>query len=325
MYCPSVSSTTSDRWYLGIRRVIVPTVRVKSIEKICSSLISCILSAFAPYDIILFLGVAPVMFAWIPRLTGKKLIINIDGLEWKRRKWGRIGSWYLKLSERLAHVFCHAFVADSRAIRDYIRAEYGRDAVYIPYGAIAGRHEDESVLARYGLRNGGYFLQVCRLEPENNTDVVIREYAAVTTDMPLVIIGDAPYADAYKKRLHENADERVRFLGGVYGHDYDVLRSNAFCYIHAHEVGGTNPSLLEALAAGNCVLALDVPFNLEVLGDAGRSFSKEPGNLKAALEDLLVHHEVMAAYRQKAVRRIEEHYSWDRVIRDYDRLFRSAL
>jgi glycosyltransferase involved in cell wall biosynthesis len=321
VYCPSSSSSTDDRWYQGIRRIIVPSIHKKALEKISSSFFSCVHTAFSRYDIILFLGVAPALFAWLPRLTGKKLIMNIDGLEWKRRKWGRFASGYLKLSERFADAVCHTFVADSRAIQDYIKAEYGRDSAFISYGAIPGQYEDESVLAKYGLKKGGYFIQVCRLEPENNTDVVIREYNSVLTDMPLVVVGDAPYADSYKKKLYDMADGRVRFLGGVYGHEYDVLRSNAYCYIHAHEVGGTNPSLLEALAAGNCVIVLDVPFNLEVIGEAGLSFSKEPGSLKAVLMNLLTHPDVISDLRQKAVHRILEHYTWDSVISDYEKLF----
>jgi glycosyltransferase involved in cell wall biosynthesis len=323
VYCPSSSSSTDERWYQGIRRVIVPTIQMKALEKISSSFFSCVHAAFTRYDIILFLGVAPALFAWLPRLTGKKLIMNIDGLEWKRRKWGRFASGYLKLSERFANTVCHEFVADSQAIQDYIKAEYGRDAAFISYGAVPGRYEDESVLTQYGLKKGGYFIQVCRLEPENNSDVVIREYNTVSTDMPLVIVGDAPYADAYKKMLHDMAGGRVRFLGGVYGHEYDVLRSNAFCYIHAHEVGGTNPSLLEALAAGNCVIVLDVPYNLEVIGEAGLSFSKEPGSLKAALENVLTHPEMIPDLRQKAVNRIQKHYTWDSVINEYEKLFRN--
>jgi glycosyltransferase involved in cell wall biosynthesis len=322
VYCPSSSSSTDERWYLGIRRVVVPAIPMKALEKISSSFFSCVHAACARYDIILFLGVAPALFAWLPRLTGKKLVMNIDGLEWKRRKWGRFGAGYLKLSERFADAVCHAFVADSHAIQDYIKAEYGREAVFISYGAVPGRYEDEPILAKYALRKGGYLIQVCRLEPENNTDLVIREYNMVKTDMPLVVVGDAPYADAYKKMLHDMADSRVRFLGGVYGHEYDVLRSNAFCYIHAHEVGGTNPSLLEALAAGNGVIVLDVPFNIEVIGEAGLSFSKEPGSLRAVLENLLAHPDVIHELRQKAVHRILKHYTWENVINGYERLFR---
>lgn len=325
VYCPSASSTTNERSYRGIRRVIVPTIKMKTLEKMSSSCISCMHAAFGHYDIILFLGVAPAMFAWLPRITGKKLVMNIDGLEWQRRKWGRFAAKYLKLSEQIANIFCHMFVADSRAIQEYVKNEYQREAVFIAYGAIPGKHRDEAVLAKYGLREKGYFLQVCRLEPENNTDIIIREYNKVATDMPLVILGDAPYADEYKKKLYTMADSRVKFLGGVYGHDYNVLRSCAFTYLHAHEVGGTNPSLLEALAAGNCVAVLDVPYNLEVIGSAGLSFSKDEGSLKSLIEMLLVNPQIVDDMRVNSVKRIEENYRWDLIISKYEDLFRQML
>ncbi len=325
VYCPSVSSTISERSYKGIQRVIVPAIRAKSLEKISSSLLSCVHATFGDYDIIIFLGVSPAMFAWLPRLAGKKLVMNIDGLEWKRKKWGKIAAAYLKISERIANTICHIIVADSRVIRTYIGNEYLREAVYIAYGAIPGKYKDEAVLAKFGLKEKSYFLQVCRLEPENNTDLIIREYNRVSTDMPLVILGDAPYAHGYKKKLFAMADGRVKFLGGVYGHDYDVLRSCAFTYLHAHEIGGTNPSLLEALAAGNCVAVLDVPYNLEVIGNAGLSFSKEEGNLKSLIEMLLANPRIVDDMGSISVKRIEEHYRWDLIISGYEDLFRQIL
>jgi glycosyltransferase involved in cell wall biosynthesis len=176
-------------------------------------------------------------------------------------------------------------------------------------------------LDKYGLKKNGYFLQVCRLEPENNSDLVIREYGSVETNLPLVIVGDAPYSDSYKVRLKEMADPRVYFAGAVYGREYDVLRGNAFCYIHAHEVGGTNPSLLEALAAGNCVAVLDVPYNVEVTDNAGLAFSRERGSLSGLLQDLVDNPGRMEQLRHRAVERIRSHYSWETVIDAYEKLF----
>ncbi|MBA4390992.1 MAG: glycosyl transferase family 1 [Syntrophus sp. (in: bacteria)] len=325
VYCPAGSSTTDEREYHGIRRILIPNIPLKSFDKISSSLLSCFHAALSGCDIILLLGVAPAILAWLPRLTGKKLVVNIDGLEWKRKKWGKFASRYLKLSERLAVLFCHRTIADSEVIRRYVQNEYSKDSVYIAYGADPGVFEDEAVLERYGLKKHGYFLQVCRLEPENNSDIVIREYMQLKTEMPLVIVGDAPYSDNYKLALREMADERVKFLGAVFGENYNVLRSNSFCYIHAHEVGGTNPSLLEALAAGNCVVALDVTYNLEVIKDAGLSFSKEPGSLLAVFERLLTDPQLIRELRLRATERIREHYTWDKVISQYEGLFAQLL
>ncbi len=325
VYCPAGSSTTKEKKYKGVERIIVPNVPFKSLDKISSSVISCFHAAFSDCDIILFLGVAPAIFAWLPRLIGKKLIVNLDGLEWKRKKWGGLGASYLKLSEWLASIFCHRIIADSQVIQKYVYKQYNKTASFIAYGADIGVFENEEVLKRYGLKKNGYFLQVCRLEPENNSDIIIREYLQLKTEMPLVIVGDAPYSDNYKQKLHGMADERVKFLGAVYGDDYNVLRSNAFCYVHAHEVGGTNPALLEALAPGNCVVVLDVPYNLEVIGDAGLSFSKEPGSLLAVFEHLLKNPQLIKSMREKAVERIREHYTWEKIINQYQALFEQIM
>ena len=321
VYCSSSSCGDRDKVYKGIRRVMISNVALKSLDKFSSSFLSCLHSAFISYDVILFLGVGPVLFAWLPRGFGKKTVININGLEWKRQKWNRFASFYLRLSERLSGLFCHKLVTDSKGIQKYFKEAYGRQSAFIAYGADIGSVENEAVLTRYGLKKTAYFLQVCRLEPENNSHVVIEEYKKLDTHMPLAVLGDAPYADAYKKTLHKIANERVKFLGSVYGYDYDVIRSNAFCYIHAHEVGGTNPALLEALAAGNCVVVLDVPFNLEVIGSAGLSFSKEPGSLKDVLNSLLTHPEIIPRLRRLSTQRVEEHYTWDKVVNDYEKLF----
>lgn len=320
VYCPASSSTTDEKEYKGIKRTIIPNIPLKSLDKLSGSALSCLHAAFSGCDTILFLGVSPAVLAWVPRLTGRKLAINIDGLEWKRRKWGTFGAWYLKFSERIGCMLCHAIIADSMVLREYVREEYGREAVYIAYGADQCTAADEGVLSKHGLKKNGYFLQVCRLEPENNSDLVIREYGSVETDLPLVVVGDAPYSDSYKAKLKEMADPRVRFTGAVYGREYDVLRGNAFCYIHAHEVGGTNPSLLEALAAGNCVVALDVSYNVEVIGNAGLSFSRETGSLAGVLRDLAASPGRMEELRQKAVERIESHYSWRKIIDAYEEL-----
>jgi glycosyltransferase involved in cell wall biosynthesis len=321
VYCTSAYNHNQEPYYKGVHRHIVPTISIKSIDKIGASFLSCLHSTVANYHIILFLGVSPVLFSWIPRVFGKKTVINIDGLEWKRQKWNQFGSFYLKLSESLSGKLCNEVVTDSRAIQRYYKNAYGRDSCFIAYGADIRKIKDENVLRRFGLKKNNYFLQVCRLDPENNAHIVIREFAKIKTEMPLVILGSAPYSAKYIESLKKISDRRVRFLGGVYGYNYNVIRSNPFCYIHAHEVGGTNPALLEALAAGNCVLVLDVPYNLEVIGDVGLSFSKEEGSLAKRLQSLVDNPELANPFKHMAVERIREFYTWDKVIDQYERLF----
>ena len=325
IYCPSSYSQLSDQHYRGIRRVIIPNIALKSIDKLSSSFLSCIHSLRIDADVVLFLGVSPVLFALLPKLSGKKTVINIDGLEWKREKWNRLASSYLKLSESLSGIICDTVVTDSIAIQKYFRKQYGKDSTFIAYGADIGTVEDKTLLKRYGLEKDKYVLQVCRLEPENNSDLIIREYCQTDIDMPLVIIGSSPYGSSYLRELKRIADERVRFLGGVYGYDYNVLRSNPFCYIHGHEVGGTNPALLEALAAGNCVVVLDVAYNMEVIEGAGLSFSKDRGSLETVLKQIENCPDLREEMKQKSVERIQNNYTWEYIIDQYERLFLDLL
>jgi len=325
VYCPKSYSKVDTESYQGIRRILVPNIPSKSLDKLTSAFASTLLSCFQRHNAVLFLGVSPVMLGWLPKLFGKGTVINIDGVEWRRTKWSWTASAYLKFSEKLSGLVCDRVVADSREIQRYYKEAYGRDSVYIAYGADVGTTKAPEVLEKYGLAERQYLLQVCRFEPENNAHIVVREYAKLATDIPLVILGNAPYADEYILRVKQSADSRVRFLGAVYGQDYDVLRSNALCYVHAHEVGGTNPALLEALAAGNFVLALDVPFNTEVVADAGLTFSKTPGDLAAKLTTLLDGGYPVEEMRRRAVQRIEECYTWERIIEEYEALLREVV
>lgn len=321
VYCAADYSGTDDREYQGVKRVLIPTIRSKSLEKLSNSFLSCLHATVNPYDVILFLGVSPILFSWLGRASGKRLVINIDGLEWKRQKWTRFASKFLETCEALSGVMCHQVVTDSKVLQEYFRKRYGRESTYIAYGADAGLHEDDGSLRKYGLEKDKYLLQVCRLEPENNAHLVIEEYKRVDTGFPLVILGDAPHSDEYKLKLKALADPRVKFLGGVYGNEYNVIRSNPYCYIHGHEVGGTNPALLEALAAGNCVAVLDVPYNLEVIGPAGLAFSKEAGSLSSVLQTLLQDPQTISIYRERAVDQIKRYYTWDFIITEYENLF----
>ncbi len=324
VYCCSGYTNEGEGDYRGIKRIFLPTLKKKSLEKIIFTLLSLIHVAFRKADIVLMLGVSAAPFCFIPRIFGKKVAINIDGLEWRRAKWGKWVSLYLKLAERFAGITCNEVITDSRVIQDYYYKSYGKKIHYIAYGAeIVDRFNGEGI-KNYGLEKQKYILQVCRLEPENNPHFVIREFRKVRTDLKLIIVGDAPYSDGYIKSLKENGDKRIHFLGAVYGKDYKAIQSQAYCYIHGHEVGGTNPSLLEALGAGNCVLTLDVPYNLEVInqGEAGIPFSKREGDLCRKLQEIIDKPEVVAEYGRKGVQTIKENYTWGKIVSRYEEVFR---
>jgi len=322
IYCIASYCDSREKYYKKVKRVFIPAPKKKSLEKIIYTLLSFIHASFRRNDILLLLGVPGVIFSIIPKFFKKIIVVNIDGLEWKREKWNTFARWFLKISERLSGVFCDAIVTDSMAIQRYYFNRYRRKAHYIAYGADIIESVSSDILEQYGIGKRQYYLQVCRLEPENNSHIVIREFEKTKTKKSLVILGDAPYSDNYIKFIKKTNDPRIIFLGAIYGRRYKKIISNAYAYIHAHQVGGTNPALLEAMAAKNCVLVLNTPFNLEVIGESGYSFNNSDGNLARLIEFIDNNPDLANKFRKKAVKRINDCYTWAQVIREYEGLFR---
>jgi glycosyltransferase involved in cell wall biosynthesis len=313
---------SGDENYHGINRVWLPSIKRKALEKPLASLSSVMHAAAKRSDVILMLGVSPVLFSPVVRGLRQRLIVNVDGLEWKRRKWGKFGRGFLWFSEWMAAKTATTIVADAHGIADYYRRQFNRDSYYIPYGAPVDEPQrgDNEILEGFGLKPRGYVLQICRLEPENNADWAIEEYVSSSLDIPYVLVGDAPYGDVFEAKLRGLADNRVRLLGRVSGEPYRVLQRNALIYVHGHEVGGTNPSLLDALGAGNYILGIDVPFNREVLGQSGQAVSRQRGRLKEALEKSVEVPSWIESQRSVARQQVLARYQWPAVCRAYEEI-----
>lgn len=272
-------------------------------------------------DVILIFNSANSPLAVIPKVFGKKVIINIDGLEWKRAKWGKIARMYYKFAEFFSSVIADVIVSDAKAIEEYYLRKYKRRSVYIPYGAPNIESREQAILEKYGLKPDGYFFIGSRLEPENHQDMAVEAFQNVKTDKFLVVAGGANWESPYVKKLQKIRDKRIIFLGPVYeaGH-IEELHSNAYVYIHGNEVGGTNPALLKAMGSGNCIIAFDVPFNREVLGDAGLYF-KDVHELKRNIELLLENKDLLNSLRKRAKERALNLYKWEDVIDGYEKIF----
>lgn len=317
----------NDGYYPEITRVWLPTISVRFLEKVVSSLLAVIHVCFSKADAILSISVSPGLLLFLPRLFGKKVIVNPDGIEWQRMKWSSFINFWLRVSELTAVLFSHLVVADSKTIANYIKNKYKKRVIFVPYGADANERDidDSAILSKYELRARQYFLQVCRLEPENNPDLTISEFLQYDGDKKLVVVGDTPHSIEYKQKLQKMCNHKVRLLGGIYGSDYKVILRNAYCYIHGHEAGGTNPALLEAMASARCPIVLDVPYNREVIEDCGLSFLKAKGDLSSKLEMLDKNQKLVINLGQKAFNRATQHYTWDKVIAEYHKLFRTII
>ena len=312
----------------GVRRRFVPGFAGKHLETVSHTGVACVDALRVGYDAVLLLNAANAIFAWLPRLRGTVVALNVDGIERQRAKWGLAGRLWYTLGERLALVLPDAIVSDADVIRDYYLDRYGKATERIAYGATLLDREPPPDLARHGLAGiepGRYLLYVSRLEPENQADLVIEAYRSVPGDVPLLIVGDAPYADAYKTRLSALAglDRRVRLTGGLYGEAYRDLQRGAMAYIHATSVGGTHPALIEAMGAGNLVLTFATPENDEVTAGAALRF-ETADELTALLRRVVAdpHEASLDDLRAAARARVAAVYSWDAVTDAYEALFR---
>jgi glycosyltransferase involved in cell wall biosynthesis len=321
VYGRSNNIRCTGKEYKGVRLVILPTIGTKHLDTVAHTFLSVFHAIPRRFDAILICNAANAIFAAVPRITGTPVALNVDGIERKRRKWGFAGRAYYRISEFLATIIPTVIVTDAAVIREYYMEKYGAPSTMIAYGADCSRQSTTEVQQRLGVNPRDYVLYVSRLEPENNAHLVIKAYENVRTEKPLLIVGDAPYARDYIARLKSTPDARVRFPGALYGQDYRELQSHAYVYVHATEVGGTHPALIEAMGAGNCVLVYDTPENREVVGDCGLYFSSAE-ELSQRLQATLDAPALVESYRARAQARAQAHYSWDAIAREYEDLFR---
>ncbi len=325
VYCRSHHITYSGMTYKGMRLVKLPTIANKYLDTIVHSFLSSLHALPQRYDIGLYFiaGNSPV--TWIPRLVGTKTILNVDGLDWKREKWPTLAKKYIQLAERLATLLPNAYVTDSRVVQQYYRDRFGHEPPYVPYGSDIEVTPPGETLTQYDLQPGKYILFVGRLVPENCAHHLVEAFQGLETDLKCVIVGDAPYAEAYKARLRAlgTGDDRIVFTGYVFGKGYYELGSNARIFVETSGVGGTHPALVEAMAFGNCVIVNDTPENLETIGDAGFAYSGSDGaaSLRTVLRRLLAEPGLVEQYRGKAAARARAVYTWESVTDAYERLF----
>jgi glycosyltransferase involved in cell wall biosynthesis len=313
----------ADSIYRGVRLQYLPTIRHKYFDTIAHTLFSTLHLLTHRVDVALYCNGANAIFTVLPRLRGMPVALNVDGLERRRKKWNHAAkAWYL-VSEWLATFLPNEVVTDARAIQDYYKQRYGKRTTFIPYGAETGAVESTAALAELGLEPGRYFLYVSRMEPENHALEVRQAFERVRTDMKLALIGDAPYARDYIRQVRDTRDPRIVIPGAIYGHGYHELDSHCFAYIHATEVGGTHPALIEAMGRGALVLYRDNAENAEAAGDAGIPFGDD---LAEKIEQTLAMNEAdREALRHLARERVARDYCWDAVATAYENLFQSIM
>lgn len=282
-------------------------------------------------DIIYVAGYTSIIpaYVWhdVRKLKAPVVMTNMDGLEYRRTKFGRLVQAFLSWEERMTLKYSRFLIADNIGIRDYYESKYNRESALLAYGADIPQAYDERCLAEMGLRRDGYFLLVARMEPENNIAMAIEGYLSSKWPgrKPLIVIGNlgTRHGKALSGRYH--GEESVRLIGGIYDMGrLNALRHFSYAYFHGHSVGGTNPSLLEAMACGCFILSHDNVFNRSVLGGNALYYSDEKGvaSLLDGMDESMARKGEFTAGNLQMVR---DRYSWERLADAYETFFRQAL
>lgn len=321
VYCRSHYVDKDKTEHQGVRLKVLPTIKHKYLDTIAHTFLSAVHAASKRFDAVLVCNAANSPLIPILTWTGTPVAVNVDGLERKRKKWNWLGRFYYLIGEKASVWFATEIVTDARVIQDYYLTEYGAASTMIAYGAEVERQIDRQAIKEFGLESQRYILYVSRLEPENNAAMVIEAFKKVQTDFRLVIVGDAPYAEDYKAHLNELADgdSRIIFTGFVFGAGYKALQQSAYVYVHATEVGGTHPALIEAMGYGNCVLTYNTPENVEVIGEAALIYT-DTDDLTAKLQRILNDEQLVVQFRTKAQEHIRKEYNWDTITDKYVQL-----
>ena len=275
------------------------------------------------FDVLLQLGYTSnsIWYWWWPKKAVN--VVNMDGLEWKRSKYNKATQRFLKVAERLAVKHADVLIADSIGIQDYIISTYHRGSHYIPYGANIPPSSSESILSAWGVEPFKYYLLVARLEPENNIEMVIEGCLQSGSDCPLIVIGNRnnSYGRYLKKKYKNN---RVRFEGSLYDPEQlNNLRTYASIYFHGHSVGGTNPSLLEAMACRCNIAAHDNIFNKAILENEAYYFSSA-SDVRNILE-LPLDCSTIKRRKEMNIEKVKRLYNWDTIVGEYEKLFLSVI
>jgi glycosyltransferase involved in cell wall biosynthesis len=331
VYCrPHVVDPALTR-YRGAQLVHLSTIQNKYLDTFVHTFRSAIHAArITKPDVALFFIAGNSPLCLIPRRQGIPAVINVDGLDSDRRKWPALAKAYLRFAESRAPRWADCAITDSDAVADIFERRYGTRIGVVPYGVEDPGHDGTETLERLGLEPRKYILFVGRLEPENNPHVLVEAFSRIESQrargMKLAVVGGAPYASDYIRQVWRSADPRVVFPGYIFGRGYWELQHHAYLFCAPTEVGGTHPVILEAMAAGNCVLVNDHPPNAETVGDAGVYFSRNGGvdDLAEQLGRLLDDPELVDGYRSRGLERAQT-YSWEAVTDQYEQMLEAVL
>jgi len=325
VYCRTYFTPPGKR-HNGMHVVRLPTIRSKHLETLVHSFLSTLHVLVRPCDVVHYHALGPALFSFIPRLVGKKTVVTVQGLDWRRKKWGRIAAAVLRLGERAAVSLPTHTMVVSRVLQKHYRDSHGAETSYVPNGGELRKWHVPDKIFDWGLESGRYILFLGRFSPEKGCHLLVEAYEKLDTDVKLVMAGGASYCDDYSRRLQARAGERIKVLDWVSGDALDELVTNAMVFVLPSDLEGLSLALLDAMGAGRCVLASDVAENREAVEDTGFTFrSGDTVDLADRLRFLIANPAVREAAGQAAKHRIRQHYQWPPIAADIERVYFDAM
>jgi glycosyltransferase involved in cell wall biosynthesis len=307
--------------YRGMRIAYLPSIQTKSLETITHTLLAVIHAAVRKFDVVYLCGVGNSVLAGILKLAGSRVIVNVDGDDFRRQKWHPFARWWLKQSEKWATQFSNVVIADNQTVVARYRRDYGFQTTYLSYGTPErpAKTGDET-LRRLGLKPGEYVLYAGRLTPENRPDLLIRAYEKVGGDWPCVIVGGAGYETEYEAELKKMAKKRILLAGPIYGEGYQELSFHCGIFVLPGMVEATRLVLLDQMGFGNVIVYQDCAATREVIGKAGEPFGpvNAEHSLAAKLNELIPNPVERQRLREAALDRARNHYNWEKVTDRYE-------
>jgi glycosyltransferase involved in cell wall biosynthesis len=306
----------------GMRLVRLPTIRSKHLETVIHTLLSTAHALTQGYDVVHYHALGPALFSFLPRLLGKKTAVTVQGLDWQRKKWGRLASAVLRMGERASVRFPNGTMVVAQTLQRRYRETHGIEAFYVPNGGVLRERNEPRKILEWGLEPGKYVLFLGRFSPEKGCHLLVDAFERVETDVKLVMAGASSYCDEYSRELRTHASERIRMLDWVSGETLDELLTNAMVFVLPSDLEGLSLALLDAMGAGLCVLTSDVPENREVVDGVGFTFQRgSAADLADRLRFLIANPAVREAAGRMAKKRIEEQYQWQKVAEDIEKAY----
>jgi len=325
VYCRTYFTPALPR-YKKMRVVRLPTIRSKHLETPVHTLLSTLHAAWSDCDIVHYHCLGPALFSFLPRLMGKKIVVAVQGLDWKRRKWGRIAAAVLRAGEWASVRLPHATVVVSRTLQRHYLERHGAQTIYVPNGTSLRKKAGGKYLGNWGLTPGGYVLFLGRFSPEKNCDLLIDAYERIDTPVKLVLAGGSSHSDGYADSLRRRGNDRVRLLDWVSGDGLEELLTNAMLFVLPSDLEGLSLALLDAMGAGVCVLASDVPENCEAIEVAGFKFQhNNVDDLERMLRLLISDVQLRGRTAIKGQQRAVDFYLWDKVAEQVEAVYLQLL